>query len=1714
MNNLMSFVSTLENRSYPIFEPNQVLKNTDLNNLANYLDSQNRLTRAHTIGMGIVCGLDVSVQPNSGTPAIVLTAGYGITSEGYLLRYSPQTGDLFTHYQDSILDATTLNPEADRDLQLTMRELVRQGDFDSETDTPISTLDLGEQVLLVLCDFEDLPRDSCLIDCDDRGRDRNFNLRFFAIDRADPMVIVDPNDPQPTSADTLIRTGFEILPPTTTAAAFQQWFTVPDCHIPRLGYPTDASTTDFTIDLSTIQDFDDLMAVYYRACRMGIDAIATSFTQVEALFGPFLSSFQPDPTDFSAIAQQLTDLLFSLVPLSVALADPLYGSDVPSEPPKVEVGYGVQYFYDLLVELCAAFNELKQAIFDLMDDCELAANRFPKYLLLGEITPATDPCPRPSLYRHGFYQPPIYNGNRQRKAEIRHLYQRLQQMVASFCLLPFYQTPVKVTPSRLRLAPLADRSIPYFYDFSTVHPYWSYDACRKHQLDRLPAYFELATTASQTGYDLLERFDRSDFFAIEGHVGRTLDEALLAIDSFQQSFNLPFDVTAVRLLQDDSSDGETIPPTVLTGYFEDLEREFDLIRGRWQAMRAKGVGNVANTRLALIVSLIDQQFFFEGSSLSSLDPRLFENELLVRGRDRANYAFSSFRAAEGNFLSITVAAREAFVPTPPSGEGGVSFNNPYDFGRSLTEADRDRIIQTFADCFKHQPVTYDINSNDGLFRFAIRDGNVDIVVTGTDLNNFQVALEDETLFNSAFELIDRYTDWETLYAFLQFFGSGEEEAELLELVPYHEFRSLLRRYRDRLDIIQTLQTFPAYAEEHRGLEHLGGVPKQGTFVLVYTSDDEAISNLIVADVALRADSDAKVTALSTTIQLPPGKLDSGPERIAAIKDRIDKNVVVADFCLPYRCCTGFGNIDYVLAQPKPLISLDKAVFCEDDPGTYPFTLEPTGGILKGGDGIVGEAGQPAFQPSAIDFDVTEATNLTFVYVVDDVSATFSILMLPRADVTLTVAPNGPLCVTPGQPSNIILSGQPAGGTYRMAIAGGNFQDIQVDANGGFDLGAITYPASADTVQLQFEYIVPDTDDYCGNTSPTRVVEVVLAPTPQISYPSNSDGTVAGALVHGDICVPAVQANFSNVGSTADQYEWFVNGTPRANTRDAQLFFSYQSGLTQTVQLTATRQPSEGGAISCAATDGPISVTLPTLNTDWAFDNPDLAAGSVTHLCRTEGDSGPHIETITVQQAGGFFSTTAGLPFPQTNSELPCAAQTGYTLDYSTVAPGLYSLTYNLSGHPLGPNSTRQVRVQVVPVGSFQAGVLPVANGEAFELQFYNIFPTPEMLQNQGLQAVWEVTLTNADPFETASTRFNISYGDPNAIPGSTIQVVMRIFDADRRCSSVSAPEFVTVPEPVSQTPNPDFRMSSLPLRSSRLNPTTGGLIWDTIAILRPDQSNVVAIDFSQLRALNIEGFVRPDPIEPGSLVASVDFRMQPSNQASPRQSFNDAFPFDMYVDANDLPNEVWRPSPGTFTLRAIPFNASGGKGEPGIEMELKFALVEGSGGILIDGTKAATLPDSTSSTALDSATLASTETFTTTASLESASPETQLAAEVDYAAQLEQLGADYSGLSSRAPFTRAQTFIEAEADTSPEDLAQLYWELGQSLRRSFLNAGAEYREFLDRIRAICTGSLLQRLDLSDLSADTLQQLQTQFEDLDSVGMAEPADLAEALASAL
>lgn len=157
------------------------------------------------------------------------------------------------------------------------------------------------------------------------------------------------------------------------------------------------------------------------------------------------------------------------------------------------------------------------------------------------------------------------------------------------------------------------------------------------------------------------------------------------------------------------------------------------------------------------------------------------------------------------------------------------------------------------------------------------------------------------------------------------------------------FISLLNKYGQAIEEIKKAMTFSGFAELHPGMEHLGGVPSGGTFIPVYTF--QFTSAVSKQDVAAFFNVDSKQTD-ERMLQLILAQ-ELTEEDLGRLRRNL-KKVVVADFCLPYACCSNSPVIRYQFESPNLQIFVENN-FCfdpEDEPDPIAYTVSPEGGTLS------------------------------------------------------------------------------------------------------------------------------------------------------------------------------------------------------------------------------------------------------------------------------------------------------------------------------------------------------------------------------------------------------------------------------------------------------------------------------------------------------------------------------------------------------------------------------------------------------------------------------------------------------------------------------------------------------------------------------------------------------------------------------------------------
>ncbi|NJM79644.1 MAG: hypothetical protein HC854_08600 [Flavobacterium sp.] len=79
---------------YPVFEADQVLSQKELNLLVSHLEEQDRITRKNLIGLGIICGLELSFPSAN---SVKIACGTATTSLGFQINWKETT---LTQYHD------------------------------------------------------------------------------------------------------------------------------------------------------------------------------------------------------------------------------------------------------------------------------------------------------------------------------------------------------------------------------------------------------------------------------------------------------------------------------------------------------------------------------------------------------------------------------------------------------------------------------------------------------------------------------------------------------------------------------------------------------------------------------------------------------------------------------------------------------------------------------------------------------------------------------------------------------------------------------------------------------------------------------------------------------------------------------------------------------------------------------------------------------------------------------------------------------------------------------------------------------------------------------------------------------------------------------------------------------------------------------------------------------------------------------------------------------------------------------------------------------------------------------------------------------------------------------------------------------------------------------------------------------------------------------
>jgi hypothetical protein len=499
---------------YPVFEADQVLTADHLNQLFDYLDEQNRLTRTCLIGIGIVCGLDSYYD----TGKINITAGVGVTSMGYLIHFD---GGNYSNARAYSLPDSVTTEEKFFYSGIDMWQL-----FTPDADNPLTIDDevltdqifLQDKVVILLLELDIENLKNCTTnDCDDKGSRAELNVRPLLVNAKD--------------LSTFTYTGFE-----TGKAA------LPDIVLKRYNVP-----------FKELKSPTDVLNAFYAITD------ATSLTKIADGYNKAYETFR-----IMLPGENVNPFINLILTLNNQLNDVKNNKSIFTE-----------YYYDYIDDLIKAYNEFREKGDSLLVECCPDENLFPFHLALCEAL--GDSRSMASVYRNYFIHSPVFGEQKASATELQQLFARMKLLIANFKLPDIKSATeaiVRITPSEYGKTYLSGRAIPYYYDVSPLLYTWNYEKTKKgKQTKNLSYYAETYSGDDTVIHPLLYELEPYNFFRIEGHIGKNLNIALANILGNKQKFSLPFDVIALNVAANSRITNQNLSKC----YFSDLESLYNVL---------------------------------------------------------------------------------------------------------------------------------------------------------------------------------------------------------------------------------------------------------------------------------------------------------------------------------------------------------------------------------------------------------------------------------------------------------------------------------------------------------------------------------------------------------------------------------------------------------------------------------------------------------------------------------------------------------------------------------------------------------------------------------------------------------------------------------------------------------------------------------------------------------------------------------------------------------------------------------------------------------------------------------------------------------------------------------------------------------------------------------------------------------------------------------
>jgi len=1028
----------INSNEYIFFEADQVLTNDHLNESFNYLDHQARWTRNKLIGIGIACGLEIVIHSDG----IEITKGCGVTSQGYLIV---QHKEKYTYY-----------------INYTQIPIPKDLPFKHGTDLPFfeGYGTSGKQIYLLLTDDQQKALEPAK-----KATAVAINTTSTFLDDYAVALFLEMKETDLKNCDMLDcnNMGEKIV------------FTVRPLLVPiadlvtlRNGVPDKIKLTknDYQINLKRYN-------VPYAPLNTSIEVLEAFIKIVDNTVLTELS----DALNY--LYEEYGDLLkLDINPFVFLLSElKLIRERIIKEAP-----YFIEYFYDFIDDLIKAYYELSEKVAGLSECCP-DVHLFPLHLILGNASQSTDAFLK-DPYRDYFIYSGLFSKMEGDAAEATLLFKRIIVMLREFAIQT--EKTIIITPSQYEWPPLSARAIPYYYFKNSkrvfkgvdterlneifkltetggteLYKYWNYEKTLKKEEKLNLSYHSDSYTSKKPVIDpLLYDIEKYNFFRIEGHIGQNYKAALERIILERNNYNLPFEVVAV------SADQLRLSAPLPGCSMQDLETAYKLI-----------IGDAAckiHTLFCYISNMSLRSFFDErggNTATPVVEHAVQKNDAsgTVTGTgvyDDTSFSSYKIRGALEFETPITISAtykRGDFLrKNCPPREDTIGwyylraldskgkFRNPLQSGLGKTEGNG--VLVTEYHFFRFIEFVEDLMFI--LYTHTLAEINIELLVRAyceylelvIIIIRLLVNEVDADADNSTTDPAGNTIDYVSFDESSDLILLNDELSLLLSMCVDERIDVLKREYMLRLRNYQQQLTFLNYYKKHPGLEHKAGVPKGGTFVLVYDGEERFLREPVnaigitaergsVLDVAkgtnpyepvegTKSPYNTELTKMilkfvedckgaPTTTKTPIVTALNPP--VVGTRRGLTEGSVIADFYIPYLCCSDCAPVAYIMPEPRP-VKPPKPVqqptispagpFCSNNPDTQQLTGTPAGGTFGDSKGaaITGISADGALvptnmQPGSYDVYYTlkngESANTTIVIL--DADSDFTMASQGNAD---------------------------------------------------------------------------------------------------------------------------------------------------------------------------------------------------------------------------------------------------------------------------------------------------------------------------------------------------------------------------------------------------------------------------------------------------------------------------------------------------------------------------------------------------------------------------------------------------------------------------------------------------------------------------------------------------------------------------------------------